>query len=82
MKIIKGKKLEENRKFYTQVKDEISKIREGLKLMYLREKNGFEDSIHKLTMRLDRLSGIMFDLLIDGCTPKEIMDKMKGSKSD
>lgn len=56
----------EDSKLYNSLKDDISKIRECLKLMYFREKDEYEDSIHQMVTRLDRIKSSLFSYIFDG----------------
>lgn len=65
----------EDLKLYDFLKDDISEIREHLKLMYVSEKNGLEDRIHTMVVRLDRIKYSLASYIFDGELARRILEE-------
>lgn len=68
----------EDEKLYKLLKVDISEIREVLKWMYLVQKDGHEDSIHGMVVRLDRVNHSLFTYIFDGHSAKVTLEERNG----
>jgi hypothetical protein len=72
----------EDSKLYHVLEDDISKIRERLKIMYMADKERSEDFIHGMVVRLDRIDSSLSDYLFDGESARRIMETMDNHSSE
>lgn len=79
----KSKGQKEKQALFDHMEKEISKVREYLKNLYCMAGSSnvgllvSEEFIHHRVAALDRVKGLIWDLLVDEMPPKEILDELK-----
>lgn len=64
----------EDSKLYHSIENDLSKIRENLKIMYLSEKHGGEDFIHGIVRKPDRIKDSLSGYIFDGELAKRVLE--------
>lgn len=71
----------EDSKLYDALEDDISEIRETLKINYMTEKDGHEESIHRMVRGLDRIKDSLFTYVFDGHSASVTLEERDGNSA-